>query len=146
MLPLSIKPMLAQKAEGPFDSKQHLFEIKWDGIRCLAFIENGQVRLQSRHLTEITLPFPELAGLARLPSGTVVDGELVVFQSGKPSLEQIQKRALLQNRARIQHLSHTTPASYIVFDLLFLKGKSLMAAPLNVRREAINKLCAQPRP
>jgi ATP-dependent DNA ligase len=143
MLPLTIYPMLAAKAAGPFDSEQHLFEVKWDGIRCLAFIEHGRVRLQSRHLTEITLQFPELAGLARLPSGAVLDGELVVFQRGKPSLERIQRRALLQNRARIAHLSHTTPASYIVFDLLFLKGKSLMAAPLNERREALNKLSLQ---
>jgi bifunctional non-homologous end joining protein LigD len=143
MLPLTIYPMLAAKAEGPFDSEEHLFEIKWDGIRCLAFIEHGRARLQTRRLTEITAQFPELAVLARLPSGTVVDGELVVLQSGKPSLEQIQKRALLQNRARIQHLSHTAPATYVVFDLLFLKDRSLLAAPLNERREALNKLHAQ---
>ena len=146
MLPCCISPMLAAKAEGPFDSEQHLFEVKWDGIRCLAFIEHGRVRLQSRHLTEITLQFPELAGLARLPSGTVLDGELVLFQSGKPSLDQIRKRALLQSRARIEHSSHATPASYIVFDLLFLERRSLMAAPLQVRREALDKLCAQVPP
>jgi ATP-dependent DNA ligase len=143
MLPLTINPMLAAKTDGPFDSAQHLFEVKWDGIRCLAFIEAGRVRLQSRQLTEITVQFPELGGLAGLPSGTVLDGELVIFQSGKPSLEEIQKRALLQNRARIQYVSHTMPASYIVFDLLFLKGKSLMVAPLKQRRETLYKLHAQ---
>ncbi len=109
--------MLAQKAETPFDSDQHVFEIKWDGIRCLAFVESGRVRLQSRQLTEITNQFPELAGLAQLPSGTVLDGELVVFQNGKPCLQAIQSRALLQNSARIQHLSRMTPAKLMVFDL-----------------------------
>jgi ATP-dependent DNA ligase len=143
MLPLTINPMLAAKTDGPFDSALHLFEIKWDGIRCLAFIEAGRVRLQSRQLTEITFQFPELGGLAGLPPGTVLDGEVVIFQSGKPSLEPILRRASLQNRERIQHLSHNTPASYIVFDLPFLRGKSLMAAPLNVRREALTKIHAQ---
>ena len=69
--------MLAAKAHAPFDSEQHLFEIKWDGIRCLAFIGGGRLRLQSRQLTEITSQFPELNGLMRLPPGTVLDGELV---------------------------------------------------------------------
>ena len=143
MLPLTINPMLAAKAEAPFDSGQHLFEIKWDGIRCLAFVEGGQVRLQSRQLTEITGQFPELAGLGRLPSGTVLDGELVVFLDEKPSLECIQRRALLQNTSRIQHLSRMTPVTYMVFDLLFLRNTTLMAAPLSVRREALIKLYQQ---
>jgi bifunctional non-homologous end joining protein LigD len=129
--------MLAAKAEAPFDSEQHLFEIKWDGIRCLAFIEDGRVRMQSRQLTEITFQFPELASLARLPSGTVLDGELVVFRDEKPSLESIQSRALLQNSSRIQHLSRMTPASYMVFDLLILSSRPLMSAPLSQRREAL---------
>src|SRR5260221_9456807 len=105
MLPPSINPMLAAKAEVPFDSEQHLFELKWDGIRCLAFVERACVRLQSRQLTEVTFQFPELAGLARLPSGTVLDGELVVFRHEKPSLESIQRRAQLQNSSRIERLS-----------------------------------------
>src|SRR6266481_5892973 len=143
MLPLVINPMLAQKAEAPFNSAQHLFEIKWDGIRCLAFIEGRRVRLQSRQLTEITFQFPELAGLGRLPSGTVLDGELIVFQHDKPSLAEIQRRALLQNSSRIKHLSRIRPVSYMVFDLPFLKGRPLMAAPLSLRREALIDLYNQ---
>jgi ATP-dependent DNA ligase len=68
MLPHILDPMLAQAAEAPFDSDQHFFEIKWDGIRCLALIEHGRVRLQSRQMTEITMQFPELASLGRLPA------------------------------------------------------------------------------
>jgi ATP-dependent DNA ligase len=143
MLPLTINPMLAAKADAPFDSEKHLFEIKWDGIRSLAFVDGGRVRLQSRQLTEITHQFPELAGLGRLPSGTVLDGELVVFQDDKPSLAAIQRRALLQNCSRMQHLSRTEPVSYMVFDLLFLRGRSLMTAPLSDRRGALIKLHEQ---
>jgi ATP-dependent DNA ligase len=145
MLPRILNPMLAQKAEAPFDSEQHLFEIKWDGIRCLAFIEGGHVRLQSRQLTEMTFQFPELACLKRLPSGTILDGELVVLQEGRPSLRQIQRRTFLQNRARIQGLSQRTPVTYIVFDVLYLKGEPLLAAPLHLRREALKRLIQRTR-
>jgi len=127
MFPSTLKPMLAQSVGAPFDAEQYLFEIKWDGIRCLAFIEAGRVRLQSRHHTEITRQFPELACLSRLPSGTVLDGELVVFQNGRPSLRQVQHRAFLQNRARIERLSQLTPATFMVFDLLYLGGRPLLA-------------------
>jgi ATP-dependent DNA ligase len=140
MLPSIIKPMLAQTADAPFDSEQHLFEIKWDGIRCLGFIEGGHVRLQSRQLTEMTSQFPELACLNQLPSGTVLDGELVVLEEGRPSLRQIQRRTFLQNHARIHCLSQRTPVTYMVFDLLYLNGEPLLAAPFNHRREALQKL------
>ena len=93
MLPKIVDPMLAQKAEAPFDSARHLFEIKWDGIRCLAFIRATGVQLQSRHQVEITCQFPELGCLDRLPSGTLLDGELVVLHEGKPSFRDIQQRA-----------------------------------------------------
>jgi len=89
MLPTTIKPMLAVAAREPFDSEHHLFEIKWDGIRCLAFVEGGRVRLQSRQLTEITAQFPELACLRRLPDWTILDGELVCLKGGKPDLSKV---------------------------------------------------------
>jgi bifunctional non-homologous end joining protein LigD len=140
MLPRTLNPMLAQTAKVPFDSEHHLFEIKWDGIRCLAFIEAGRVRLQSRQLTEMTSQFPELACLERLPSGTVLDGELVVLQEGRPSLHEIQRRTFLQNRRRIQFLSQRTPATYMVFDVLYLKSEPLLTAPLSLRHQALQKL------
>jgi ATP-dependent DNA ligase len=81
--------------------------------------------------------------LARLPSGTVLDGELVIFQDAKPSLAAIQRRALLQNSLRIQHLSRVTPVTYMVFDLVFLRNRSLMAAGLSFRRETLIDLFEQ---
>ena len=143
MLPKFIKPMLAAKTEAPFDSEQCSFEIKWDGIRCLAFIEGELVRLQSRHATEMTSHFPELACLNQLPPGTVLDGELVVFECGKPSLQKIQQRALLHNRVRLQLLRRAMPVTYMVFDLLYSKAKPLIWEPLMVRRQALKELIGQ---
>ncbi len=140
MLPAVLKPMLAKQADAAFDSEQHRFEIKWDGIRCLAFVEAGRVRLQSRRFVDLTLQFPELACLGRLPSGTVLDGELVVLEEGNPSLRRVQARALLQNRQRIQFQSEMLPATYMVFDLPYLRGKPLLASWLSLRRQQLQQL------
>jgi bifunctional non-homologous end joining protein LigD/DNA ligase-1 len=112
------------------DGRHHLFEIKWDGIRCLAFVENGQIRLQSRDLIDITAQFPELAGVAQPPDGIVLDGELVAMEENRPSLAKIQGRALLQDRHRIEFMSQSSPVVYVVFDLVYMRGESIMAKPL----------------
>ena len=90
-LPRFVAPMLAG-ASGPFDSDEHLFEVKWDGIRALAFVEGDGSRLFTRWGREVTDPFPELAGLGRIRCGVVLDGELVVLRDGRPDLGSIQAR------------------------------------------------------
>jgi ATP-dependent DNA ligase len=145
VLPNLIKPMLAVESREPFDSDRHLFEIKWDGIRCLAFIENGRARLQSRESIDITAQFPELVGLADLPGGTVLDGELVAMENGKPSLGGIQRRVQLQDQNRIALLSQASPVVYVVFDLLYLRGESTIAQPLLERRQALERLVSASR-
>jgi bifunctional non-homologous end joining protein LigD len=132
--------MLAVEGREPFDSDAHLFEIKWDGIRCLAFIEAGRVRLQSRELAEITAQFPELDGLAGLPDGMVLDGELVSVRHGIPCLAAVQRRVQLRNGNRIQLLSRSSPVVYVVFDLLYLHGESIMANPLTERRRKLEEI------
>ena len=132
--------MLAQRANEPFDSEDYAFEVKWDGIRCLAFVERHGVRLQSRELTDITVQFPELALLAALPTGTVLDGELVILRNGRPSLSEMQHRAQLQNRPQIRYASQAAPVVYLVFDVLYYQGISVMGAPLTVRRAQLESL------
>jgi ATP-dependent DNA ligase len=140
MLPDAVRPILAVAVPEPFDSDDHLFEIKWDGIRCLALVEAGRVRLQSRDLIDITPQFPELGCLAHLPDGTVVDGELVALEGGKPSLSKIQGRALLQDRHRIALTSQSSPVVYVVFDLIHVNGVPLLARPLLERRRHLEQI------
>jgi len=146
MLPDLVKPMLAIPAPEPFDSDHHLFEIKWDGIRCLAFVENGQIRLQSRQVTDITAQFPELAGVAQLPDGTVLDGALVAMEESRPSLAKIQGRALLQDRHRIEFMSQSSPVVYVMFDLVYVRGESIMAKPLLERPQELEQLLSGLQP
>ena len=101
-LPASIEPMLASLARRPFDSPDHIFELKWDGLRALAFISGGSLTLQGRNDRVITQEFPELAKLPQQVTGdgVVLDGELVCLDDGgQPSF-------LLQQRLRASGAAH----------------------------------------
>ncbi len=107
--------MLAVLGE-PFDSGDHFFEIKWDGIRALAFREAGGLRLMSRGGKEVSTRYPELEGLAGLPEGIVLDGEIVALNSGRPSFEAVLRRHL---RVGSPPPAGSTPVTYVAFDLLY---------------------------
>ncbi len=136
-LPTFLRPMLAQPGR-PFDSDQHLFEIKWDGIRALAFIDETGYRLVSRHGLELGGLFPELAVLGDLPPGTLLDGELVVLRRGRPDLSLVQSRQQLRSGHKIRFRARTTPATFIVFDQLYDEYRPLLGRPLSVRRDVLS--------
>jgi bifunctional non-homologous end joining protein LigD len=130
-------PMLATRA-APFDSEEYLFEVKWDGVRALAAREGGRWRLWGRSGSDYTERYPELQVLRRLPAGTVVDGELVVLHGGRADFPALLHRHQ-RNPADPLGLRQRPPIHYVVFDLLFTKGQSLLREPLRQRRQ---RLCA----
>jgi ATP-dependent DNA ligase len=132
----------------PFDSSEHLFEIKWDGTRVLAFVDSRGYRLINRHRADVTDRYPELGFLHDLPAGVVLDGEVVVLRQGKPDFGLLLSRNQARASFRIQFLARILPVTYIVFDLLYERYESLMAQPLGTRRKRLEKLtqgCAHPR-
>lgn len=134
MLPDHLRPMLA-KLSLPFDSPEFHYEIKWDGYRCLAFL-NGATRLQSRNLKELSGLFPELSSLHLQcrKAGCLLDGEIVTFRNGLPSFQRLQKRAQLCSPEQIRTASRSDPVVYIAFDLLYLEEKPVYHAPWKERR------------
>jgi DNA ligase D-like protein (predicted ligase) len=137
-----IPPMLASSGQ-PFDSKDHLFEIKWDGIRTLAFFNQGQVRLQSRRLLDSTIRYPELVqALQKLQGSGVLDGEIVVLEGGKPSFERALVREQARNPETAVFRAQEHPAAYMVFDLLYLNELELLEEPLSRRKERLSLLMA----
>jgi ATP-dependent DNA ligase len=146
-LPRFVPPMLAQPGV-PFDSPEHLFEIKWDGTRALAFVDSRGYRLVNRHRADVTERYPELGFLNDLPTGIVLDGEVVVLRQGKPDFRLLLSRNQARASLKIQTLARTFPATYVVFDLLYDRFESLLAVPLITRRKRLEKLiqgCAHPR-
>ncbi|MCZ6596621.1 MAG: DNA ligase [Planctomycetota bacterium] len=146
-LPEFVQPMLARLG-APFDSDEHLFEVKWDGIRTLSFAEGGDYRLSSRNRSDQKARYPEFAFLAELSAGVVLDGEIVVLKDDKPDFQLVLKREQVRDRLKIDHLAQTLPAAYVVFDLLYLGFESIMSRPLTERRERLAEVvaaCGNPR-
>src|SRR5262249_33247035 len=135
-LPAFIPPMLATPAEA-FDSDDFLFEIKWDGIRTLAFIEDGAYRLINRRRLEMTERYPEFGFLKDLPSGTIFDGEMIVLKNGRPDFPSLMAGDKARTPMRIRNVSGVLPAIYVVFDLLYDNGQSLLEMALRDRRDRL---------
>ena len=131
----TLLPMLATACP-PFDSEQHLFEVKWDGIRALAAIDTRGWRLWGRNGSDYTERYPELDVLRRLPSGTVLDGELVVLKGGRADFPALLRRHQ-HHRADLRPLDRRPPIHYVAFDLLLDKRQSLLRAPLDQRRQRL---------
>ena len=132
-------PMLAVRGE-PFNSPEYLFEVKWNGIRALAARHTGGWDLWGRESADYRSRYPEMQVLAKLPPGTVLDGELVLLHEGIPDLDAILARHQLSSPAKIQHMSRQRPVIYVAFDLLARQGRSLVGQPLQERRALLEDL------
>jgi len=129
--------MLAVSGQ-PFDSSEWIFEPKIDGTRSIAIVSSGGARLHNRRLLDITYRYPELEeALASGSSGCIFDGEIAVFDQGKPSFHALAERDHQSDKLRIDYLSRALPASYVVFDILYARGTSLMDLPLRERKRIL---------
>ncbi len=139
-VPTSIAPMLAQKSE-PFDHPEWAFEVKWDGIRALGFSAGGAAwQVQTRGLHWVAQQFPELEPLSALPTGTVLDGEIVVLRDGRPSLAAVLGRLNTSLPAKVRHACARKQATLMVFDCLYSGGVALVGRPFRERREEARRL------
>jgi bifunctional non-homologous end joining protein LigD len=125
--------MLAMSGE-PFDSSDHLFEIKWDGTRSLCYIEDGGVRLMNRRKVNMTFRYPDLSFLSDLPIGTVLDGEIIVMREGIPHFDSLQVREQSRTQLKIEGAAMARPASFIAFDCLYDRYNNVMSETLVDRR------------
>jgi bifunctional non-homologous end joining protein LigD len=144
--PADLRPMLATAGPVPSDDAGWAYEMKWDGLRALAFLAGGTVRLISRTGRDITPAYPELArGPALAGSGqAVLDGEIVAFGGGAwPDFEALQQRMNIGSVAQAAVLAAQIPVSYLAFDVLWLDGKPRMDLPYVRRRELLDGLGLQ---
>ena len=144
-LPESIPPMLASLGKRlPRDEAAYAYELKWDGVRALAYCEPGRVRLESRTQRDITSQYPEVTRALREALGSreaLIDGEVVAFdEEGRPDFQRLQRRMHVGSDSTIRRRMADTPATYIAFDLLHLEGHSLLDLPYADRRELLGKL------
>jgi bifunctional non-homologous end joining protein LigD len=135
--------MLATAGDLPPDDRGWAYEMKWDGVRALALVEDGELRLWSRSGRDVTGSYPELRplGSAVAADRAVLDGEIVAFAGGQwPSFEALQQRINVSHPAQIARLATEIPVSYLAFDLLCLDGQSLLDLPYSQRRARLDAL------
>ncbi|WP_405496669.1 non-homologous end-joining DNA ligase [Nocardia sp. NBC_00511] len=133
-------PMLAAAGQLPGDDERWAYEVKFDGIRALGYLDE-QVRLVSRNGNDITPAWPEFAEMGPVAPGFVVDGEIVTFSpDGRTSFEALQSRMHQRNAAQIRSLVDAVPATYLIFDLLHIGTRSLIDLPYVQRRELLEQI------
>ena len=142
-LPDSIKPMLAVPGKLPADDERWAFEIKWDGVRAILFVEGGRVRAQSRNDLDVTVSFPELADIGKFLGMTtcIIDGEIVALgEDGRPSFSRLQQRMHVSNQREAKRRCARRTRSRSWHSTSYLDGHSLLDAPYDERRDRLESL------
>jgi bifunctional non-homologous end joining protein LigD len=141
--PENVVPMLARLSTLPRDDGKWAVEVKWDGVRAIAYCQPGRLELQTRNLNTVTAQYPEVRRLTRALGShdAVLDGELVAFdEDGKPSFERLQQRIHNTDENVVKRRMKTHPVVYVIFDLLHLDGEDLTREPYSRRRELLEGL------
>jgi bifunctional non-homologous end joining protein LigD len=141
-IPESLLPMSASAGELPKNQRGWAAELRWEGVRAIAFGEPGRLRLQGRELEDLTDRYPEVRRLSRQlgSRAAILDGVLVAFDGERPSRERLAHREDAGSDSAIRRLAKSEPATYVVFDLLYLDDRDLTGEPYRRRRELLEGL------
>ncbi len=142
-MPRTVSPMLATLATRPPSGDSWLYEVKWDGVRALCFIDNGELRILSRSGKRCDQQYPELSVVPRhvKASQAILDGEIAVLDDkGRSSFNLIQPRISVGDANVVAHLSRSVPVNLFLFDLLYLDGYDLRGAPLEDRKRLLSEI------
>ncbi len=143
-LPRDVRPMQASSGKQiPRNEEEWAFEIRWVGLRALAFCEPGHLELVTADGGELTGAFPEVRGLLEQLHGrpALLDGVVVAFDdNGNPDGKRLDRRLQAESDSQIRRLRNSTPVTYVLFDLLHLDGKPLFDLAYEDRRRALDEL------
>lgn len=136
----SLRPMLIGKSTGPFNGDGYLFELKLDGVRCLAYLDANSTVLVNRQGNKLLPKMPELAGIHKqVNKKCILDGELVTTVNGVLDFEEIKQRSLMSNKAKINMISRKNPATFVAFDILYAEGGLLTGEDLVFRKRLLEE-------
>lgn len=132
-------PMFLEQVKKPFNDDDYIFELKFDGIRALIFVEPNKINIQSRKGIQINDKFPELLSIKNnVQQKVIFDGEIVIISSGKPSFEKLQRRIRLKDITKIDYYAKSDPVVFIAYDIIY-ENKNLIDLPLLERKKILNK-------
>lgn len=137
-------PMLIAQQMQPFDDSDWIYELKMDGFRCLAYLDDGLADLCNKRKLQMTSKFPELKNIWKNVKGRcILDGEVVVLVNGIPDFYRLQKRTLLTDQFKIGLEASRFPASFVAFDCIYLNGKELIWMPLMERKQNLQNIISE---
>lgn len=145
-MPTLVRPMLATLGELPpeQDDDAYAYETKFDGVRAVAYVSQGKLRLLTRNDIDVTATYPEVGDLAKAAGRieAILDGEVVAYapHTQRSSFEALQPRMHLQNKAQIAQLAKRVPVTFCLFDIMFLNGQSTVDLVYPQRRELLESL------
>jgi len=135
------RAMLIAKQMKPFDSDNYIYELKFDGIRCLAYLDKDVMDLRNKRNKPLLSLFPELSRLNDFVSQKcILDGELIVIKNGKPDFYEIQKRTMMTNHFKIAMSAKKYPAAYVAYDMLYAGNQTLIDEPIEKRKAILNSV------
>lgn len=134
----NISPMLLYQTD-PFDDDDYVFELKLDGIRCIAYVDSTSVTLHNKRFKDVTGLYPELSKICECVKNRVVlDGELVVLNDdGKPDFYALQRRSLMTDDFRIRLAAEKAPVQFVAYDILYCGGEDLTGKILTERKKIL---------
>ena len=137
----NISPMLIKEQLEPFNDPDFVFELKLDGLRCLAYLDPKQgTDIRNKRDMPLLSLYPELQDIHKCVSKRcVLDGELVLFENGVPNFQKMQKRSIMKDKFKIKITSSRAPVSFVVFDILAVEDKNIMNLPLIERKDILEK-------
>ncbi|WMJ24346.1 RNA ligase family protein [Paludicola sp. MB14-C6] len=136
----NIKPMLIAENVEPFNSHEHVFELKLDGCRCIAYLDKDEVDLRNKRNVKLLPKFPELSNINKqIKKRCILDGELIVMVEGKPNFYELQRRTLMSNKFKIELAYKQHPACFIAYDILYLDDRHITDLPLIERKKLLAK-------
>lgn len=137
-------PMLIQRQTEAFDGEEWIFELKLDGFRCLAYVDDTGVDLRNKRNMRMLSRFPELSEMGKnIGERCILDGEIVVLKNGVPDFYTLQKRTLLTDPFKIQLEAARAPASFVAFDCLYSGSREYLWETLIRRKELLQRLIAE---
>ena len=137
----AISPMLLEVKKQPFDDENYIFELKLDGIRCIAYLDKDKTYLRNKRNKELVDIYPELKNIhEQAKKRCILDGELVVLNpDGSPNFMLLQKRSLLSDPLKIEFESEKHKVHFVAYDILYLDSESLTGRPLIERKQLLEK-------
>ncbi len=140
----NISPMLLYEEHEPFDDDDYIYELKLDGIRCIAYLDCNSITLQNKRYKDVTDIYPELSDMCKcVKKRVILDGELVVLTDGKPDFYALQKRSLMGDKFKISLAAKANPVQFVAYDILYLDGKDLTDKTQMERKSALANAVAE---